>query len=225
MTKGQHFSPEFFKFLKDLAKNNDREWFAANKDRYESAVRDPFLRFIADFAAPLGSISHCFRADPKPSGGSLFRIYRDIRFSKDKSPYKTHVAASFFHGDSGKEIQAPGFYLHMEPGHCFAAAGVWHPDPRTLTMIRTAIVERPKEWQALRRSKLEIEGDRLAKPPRGFDANHQFIDDLKLKDFVNSVKFTEKQVCGPGFLMEFAAACKTSAPLVRFLTTSVGLEW
>ena len=86
-----------------LEENNDRDWFAANKSRFESAVRDPFLRFIADFAAPLGSISSSFRADPKPSGGSLFRIYRDIRFSKDKSPYKTHVAASFSHGDAGKE--------------------------------------------------------------------------------------------------------------------------
>ncbi len=225
MTKGQHFSPELFKFLKNLARNNDREWFAANKDRYESAVRDPFLQFIADFAAPLGGISPCFRADPKPSGGSLFRIYRDIRFSKDKSPYKTHVAASFFHGDSGKEIQAPGFYLHMEPGSCFAAAGLWHPDARTLTMVRTAIVGRPKEWQAIRRSKLDIEGERLTKPPRGFDPNHQFIDDLKLKDFVSSVRFSEKQVCSPRFLMEFAAACKKTVPLVRFLTTAVGLDW
>ena len=227
MTKGQHFSPEFFKFLKDLARNNDRDWFAANKDRFESAVRDPFLRFIADFAAPLGSISPNFRADPKPSGGSLFRIYRDIRFSKDKSPYKTHAAASFPHGDSGKgkEIQAPGFYLHLEPGSCFAAAGLWHPDARTLTMIRTAIVERPKEWQAVRRSKLAIEGERLSKPPRGFDPNHQFVEDLKLKDFVNSMMFSEKQVCSPGFLMEFAAECKKTVPLVRFLTTAVGLDF
>jgi uncharacterized protein (TIGR02453 family) len=225
MTKGQHFSTEFFKFLKDLARNNDRDWFAANKDRFESTVRDPFLRFISDFAAPLGSISPCFRADPKPTGGSLFRIYRDIRFSKDKSPYKTHMAASFFHGASGKEIQAPGFYLHLEPGSCFAAAGLWHPDAPTLTKVRTTIVERPKEWQAVRRSKLEIEGERLAKPPRGFDPNHQFVEDLKLKDFVNSVMFSEKQVCSSGFLMEYAAACKKTVPLVRFLTTSVGLDW
>ena len=225
MTKGQHFSPELFKFLKDLARNNDRDWFAANKDRFESVVRDPFLRFIADFAAPLGSISPSFRADPKPSGGSLFRIYRDIRFSKDKSPYKTHVAASFSHGDSGKDIQAPGFYLHLEPGSCFAAAGLWHPDARTLTAVRTAILERPKEWQAVRRSKLEIEGERLTKAPRGFDPNHQFVEDLKLKDFVSSVMFSEKQVCAPGFLMEYTAACKKTVPLVRFLTTSVGLDW
>jgi uncharacterized protein (TIGR02453 family) len=188
-------------------------------------VRDPFLRFIADFAAPLGSISPNFRADPKPSGGSLFRIYRDIRFSKDKSPYKTHVAASFSHSDSGKDIQAPGFYLHLEPGSCFAAAGLWHPDARTLTAVRTAIVERPKEWLAVRRSKLEIEGERLSKPPRGFDPNNQFVDDLKLKDFVNSVMFSEKQVCSPRFLMEYAEACKKTVPLVRFLTTSVGLDW
>ena len=86
-------------------------------------------------------------------------------------------------------------------------------------------MERPKEWQAVRRSKLEIEGEKLSKPPRGFDPNHQFVDDLKLKDFVNSVMFSEKQVCSPGFLMEYSEACKKTVPLVRFLTTSVGLDW
>lgn len=221
----QHFSSELFKFLKELRRNNDREWFTANKPRYESAVRDPFLRFIADFAPRLQGISPCFVANPKPTGGSLFRIYRDIRFPQDKSPYKTHVAAHFPHHDSGKDVSALGFYLHLEPRSCFAAAGVWHPDAPRLTKIRTAIVERPSEWRAIRRGKLTVQGATLTRPPRGFDPNHPFVDDLKLKDFVTTVSFTERQVCTPRFISEFAAACRKMSPLVRFLAAPLGLEW
>jgi uncharacterized protein (TIGR02453 family) len=225
MSSSQHFSSDLFKFLRELKRNNDREWFSANKQRYESAVRDPFLRFIADFAPLLHSISPCFVADPKPTGGSMFRIYRDIRFSQDKSPYKTHAAAHFPHQGSGKDASAPGYYLHMEPRSCFAAAGLWHPDPRTLMKVRMAIVERPHEWQAVRRSSLTVEGDRLSRPPRGFDPDHQFVEDLKLKDFVTSVSFTDKQVCSPRFVLDFARACQKMSPLMRFLTESLGLEW
>jgi uncharacterized protein (TIGR02453 family) len=221
----QHFSPDLFKFLKDLKRNNDRDWFLANKPRFEAVVRDPFLRFIADFAPLLHGISSNFVANPKPNGGSLFRIHRDIRFSEDKSPYKTHVAANFPHRDAGKDVSAPGFYLHLEPGSCFAAAGVWHPDARTLTKVRTAIVEHPKEWDAVRRNKLKVQGDRLTRPPRGFDPDHRFIEDLKLKDFVYSVTFPEKQVCSPRFLLDFAAECRRMSPLVRFLTAPLGVEW
>ena len=116
-----------FDFLRDLRDNNDREWFAANKGRYVTDVRDPMLGFIADFAAPLAEISPHFVADPRANGGSLFRIYRDTRFSRDKTPYKTNVGAHFRHA-AGKDAHAPGFYLHLEPGMCFAACGVWRPD-------------------------------------------------------------------------------------------------
>lgn len=220
-----HFSPDLFKFLKELKNNNNREWFAENKQRYESSVRDPFIRFITDVAPMLHGISPRFVADPKPSGGSLFRIYRDIRFSKDKSPYKTHVAASFPHLGARRDFASAGFYLHLEPRGCFAAAGVWHPDPATLALVRKGIIERPKEWQAIRRSKLEVQGDRLTRPPKGFDPNHAFIDDLKLKDFVSSVRYTDKEVCDPKFILEFAATCRKMSQLVRFVTTSLGLEW
>ena len=220
-----HFSTDLFRFLQELKDHNNREWFAENKQRFETSVRDPFLRFIADFAPMLHGISPRFVADPKPNGGSLFRIYRDIRFSKDKSPYKTHVAASFPHLGARKDFSAAGFYLHLEPRGCFAAAGVWHPDPATLARVRKAIVERPKEWQAIRRSKLEVQGDRLTRPPKGFDPNHPFIEDLKLKDFVSSIKYSDKQVCDPKFILEFADTCRKMSPLVRFVTTSLELEW
>jgi len=219
-----HFSSDLFRFLRDLKTNNNREWFAENKPRFERSVRDPFLRFIADVAPMLHGISPRFVADPRANGGSLFRIYRDIRFSRDKSPYKTHVAASFPHFGARKDWSAGGYYLHLEPRGSFAAAGLWHPDPTTLASVRNGIAERSKEWQAIR-NKIEVHGDRLTRPPKGFDANHKFIEDLKLKDFVTSVSYTDKQVCDPKFILEFATSCRTMSPLVRFITTSLGLEW
>ncbi len=184
MTNQPHFGRELFKFLVELAGNNNREWFNANKERYERHVREPFLCLIADFAPRLRSISPHFLADPRPTGGSLFRIYRDIRFSKDKSPYKTHAAAHFPHRGTGGEVHSPGFYLHLAPGASFAAGGIWHPDSATLDKVRTVIVKRAKAWETVRRAKLPIEGDIFARPPKGYDPNHPFIEDLKRKDFV-----------------------------------------
>ena len=123
-----YFQEGLFTFLKELRANNDREWFAANRERYETQVREPFVRFISDFEPILHQISPHFRADPRPSGGSLFRIYRDTRFSKDKSPYKTAAAAHFPH-ERGRDVHAPGYYLHLEPGSVFAGAGLWRPVP------------------------------------------------------------------------------------------------
>ena len=113
MAREPHFTPALFKFLRELNKNNTREWFQANKDRYETDVRNPMLGFIADFAPYLEGLSPQFVAEPRRSGGSMFRIHRDTRFSKDKSPYKTHAAAQFGHA-RGKDVHAPGFYLHLE---------------------------------------------------------------------------------------------------------------
>ncbi len=141
-----YFSPDTFGFLGELRANNNRDWFLANRARYESVVRDPFLQFIADLAPRLERISPHLVADPRPSGGSFIRIFRDTRFSKDKSPYKWHAAAHFRHV-KGKDIHAPGFYLHLEPRQVFAANGLWHPDPPTLARIREAIVASPARWR------------------------------------------------------------------------------
>ena len=127
----QPITPALFEFLLDLKDNNTRPWFEENKERYRSDVRDPVLDFIAAFAEPLANISPHFRADPRPNGGSLFRIYRDIRFARDKRPYKTNAGAHFRHS-AGKNAHAPGFYLHLEPGECFAGCGVWRPDSNAL---------------------------------------------------------------------------------------------
>ena len=217
------FRPELFEFLRQLRRHNNREWFARNKHHYQQAVVDPALLFIGSFASYLARLSAHFIADPRPTRGSLFRIYRDTRFSPDKRPFKTHVGIYFSHA-AGKDVQAPGFYLHIEPANCFAAAGIWHPDSRALTRIRTAILERPQQWAKVRR-KLELAGDQLTRPPRGYDPNHRFIDDLKRKDFIASVAFTEKQVCAPTFLRDYTAACRTMLPLVEFTTKALDLKF
>jgi uncharacterized protein (TIGR02453 family) len=216
------FHPELFDFLRQLKRHNNRDWFARNKARYEKAVRDPALLFITSFGAHLHKLSPHFVADPRPTRGSLFRIYRDTRFALDKRPFKTHVGIHFSHA-SGKDAHAPVFYLHLEPDNCFAAAGVWHPDNSALTKIRTAIVAGPEQWAKTTR-KLEIEGDKLMRPPRGFDPNHRFIEDIKRKSFLASVGLTEEQVCSPGFMEQFATACRTMLPLVAFTTRALGLQ-
>jgi uncharacterized protein (TIGR02453 family) len=216
------FSPELFDFLRQLKRHNNRDWFAKNKPRYEETVQDRALMFISSFGPHLHKLCPHFVADARPSRGSLFRIYRDTRFSPDKRPYKTHVGIHFSHV-SGKDAHAPVFYLHLEPDNCFAAAGVWHPDSGALTKIRTAIVAKPDQWAKVR-SKLELEGDTLMRPPRGFEPNHRFIEDIKRKDFVASAGLTEAQVCSPKFMRDFVSACRTMLPLVEFTTRALGLE-
>jgi uncharacterized protein (TIGR02453 family) len=219
-----YFSPEFFKFLKALSRNNNRKWFQKNKPRYEKVVFQPSLRFIKDASSQLKTISPYLVADPKPFGGSLFRIYRDIRFSKDKSPYKTNVAMEFWHKKRGKKSYT-GLYLHMSPGQSFVGAGIWHPDALTLNKVRRAIVSEPEAWRQVKQSGLEIEGDSLKRSPSGFDPNHPFIEDLKLKDLTAGVRFSNAQVTSPGFMEDFIKAGKKLNPLNEFLADVLGLPW
>jgi uncharacterized protein (TIGR02453 family) len=229
MAPDAHFSPKLFRFLKDLKANNSRDWFHQNKARYEQDVKQPLLEFVADFAPLLRRISPVFVADPRPVGGSMFRIHRDTRFSADKSPYKTNAAARFPHA-GGANVHTPGFYLHLEPGSVFAGAGIWHPDPASQTRIRQAIVADPKRWKRILAAKgfrehLELSGESLKRPPRGFDPEHPLVEDLKRKDFICVANFSEKQACAPAFLRQYTEVCRASAPFVRFLTEALGFEW
>jgi uncharacterized protein (TIGR02453 family) len=187
-------------------------------------VLAPSLRFIKDASKELKAISPHLVADPKPFGGSLFRIYRDIRFSKDKSPYKTNLAMEFWHQRRGKKTYA-GLYLHMAAGDSFAGAGVWHPDALTLNEVRKAIVSRPEAWRNVKQSGLKVEGESLKRPPSGFDPDHPFINDLKLKDLTAVVRFTNAQVTGPRFMEDFIQAGKKLNPLNKFLADTLGLPW
>lgn len=222
---GSYFSPKFFKFLKDLEKNNDRQWFNANKERFEEDARDPFLNFIADAGPHLRKVSTQIMADPRPVGGSLFRIYRDVRFSKDKSPYKTNLGAHFRHA-AGKDVPAPSFYLHLSPGESFLGGGMYQPDSKSLRNIRDAIADHPGRWKAVLRAKLDLadEGS-LVRPPQGFDADHPYIDDIKRKSFIASARFTDSQVCAADFMARFAKECKSMGPLMKFLAEAVAVAW
>ncbi len=225
----QPISTALFDFLRELRANNERAWFEANKARYREAVRDPMLDFIAAFAGPLAQVSPHFRADPRPNGGSLFRIYRDTRFSKDKTPYKTNVGAHFRH-EAGRDAHAPGFYLHLEPETCFAGCGIWHPDGPALAAIRDAIVERADEWRRITTAKdflgtFELTGQALKRPPRGYDPDHPLIDDLKRKDFVAVTRFSEAEACAPDFPERFAAIARTGAKFTAFLSRAVGVPF
>jgi uncharacterized protein (TIGR02453 family) len=229
MTKKAYFGPGLFRFLRELAQHNDKGWFEKNRERYETEVRGPLLRFIADFGEPLARVSDHYLADPRPAGGSMFRIHRDTRFSKDKSPYKTHAAAQFRH-EVGKDVHAPGFYLHLEPGDMFVAAGLWRPDPAALGLIRAAIVRHPDRWKQAAhgkafRARWELSGESLQRPPKGVAPDHPFVEDLKRKDFIAWLPFTQAQICAPDFLERCAKACTESAPLMKFLTTAVELPW
>lgn len=223
MPESAYFTPELFEFLRQLKRRNNRDWFNANKERYENDVRLPALRFIVSFAPRLHKISPHFTADPHPTRGSLFRIYRDTRFSADKKPYKTHVGMSFNHA-AGKRVHAPGFYFHLEPEGCFAAGGIWHPDSQALAKIRSAIVREPEHWRAATR-KLELAGDSLSRPPRGYDPSHPFLEDLKRKDYIASLSFADDQVCSPKFMRDFDSACRSLAALVEFTTLALGRKY
>jgi uncharacterized protein (TIGR02453 family) len=218
------FSRELFTFLRDLREHNDREWFQANKPRYLDVVQEPALRFVAEFAQLLEGISRHFVADPRPVGGSLFRIYRDTRFSKDKTPYKTQVGIHFRH-ELAKSAHAPGFYLHLEPGSVFAAGGIWRPDTETLGRLRQAIAADPQGWakatRAVTSGGFRLEGDALKRPPTGFDPAHPAIEELKRKDFIAVANLTERQVVEPRFANRLAELFRTTTPLMRFLCAAI----
>jgi uncharacterized protein (TIGR02453 family) len=219
------FSPGLFTFLRQLKSHNNREWFEANRARYVADVEAPMLQFIADLAPRLRAISKAIVVDRRRFGGSMYRIYRDTRFSADKSPYKTHVAAHFRHEGRKTHHSVPGFYLHLEPGGSIGGGGIYHPDAPTLARIRTAMVENEKAWAAVKKLGLEIEGETLKRAPAGFDAKHRFVDDLKRKDIYALVSFTDAEVVGPDFLDRYTESCHRVAPLVEFLATALRLKW
>jgi uncharacterized protein (TIGR02453 family) len=223
------FSPELFAFLRELAANNDREWFTANKDRYVAEVQEPALAFVEDVGMRLPEVSRHFVADARTTGGSLFRIYRDVRFSKDKSPYKTNIGIQFRHAQS-RDVHAPGFYLNLEPDRVFMACGLWHPDRDTLHAIRTAIAAKPGRWKAVVEEppftkRFRLGGEALKRPPAGFDRDHELIEDLKRKDFIAYTDLTESRVVAGGFLDEFVGLCGDAADFMRFLCDSARVPY
>lgn len=224
-----YFSDKTFRFLRGLARHNDREWFAAHRGDYEQHLKAPFQRLITDLQPELPAISPHYRADPRGTGGSLFRIHRDTRFSSDKTPYKPWGGARFFHARS-KQVPAPSFYLHVQPGNCFLGAGLWHPEPDVQRRIRNFLADNPAGWrQAVHtpafRRRFEFWGESLVRPPRGFPADHPLIGDLKRKDFTAGRALADDVVLGPRLRRAVVSGFTALAPLVDYLCAALDLEF
>ena len=224
------FPAGLFAFVRELSLNNERDWFNSNKDRYKAEVLAPMSAFIAEMDTRFARVSECFICDPKPHGGSMFRIYRDVRFSHDKRPYKEHIACQFRHV-AGKDAHAPGFYFHLEPSNIFFGGGIWHPPGPVLRKVRTAIAHNGQEWKRItgaasfRRRFGGVRGDSLKRPPQGFDADHPMVEELKRKSFFAIQDSTEKEAKAKGFAREVERSFVAMAPMMRFLTEAVGLPY
>ena len=223
------FEPRTIRFLEQLKANNNREWFKENKTRYEDDVLDVALRFIISMQDPLAEIAPRFTAVPTRVGGSLMRVYRDTRFSKNKLPYKTNIGIQFRH-EQAKDVHSPGYYVHIEPDNVFLGAGMWRPDPDSLRKIRERIAARPREWQRARgdkafAGKFSLGGESLTRPPRGFDKDHECIEDIKRKSFIAVRELSVDDCLQPQFQRTVESSFRVAEPYMRFLCKAVGVRF
>ena len=226
----RYFTRGVFEFLEELEENNNKEWWEANKDRYITTIREPALDFVEDFGEKLTTISPHFKADTRVNGGSLMRPYRDVRFSKDKTPYKTNVGIQFRH-ERGKDVHAPGFYLHLQPGENFAGVGLWSPETKIARAIRQGINDDPARWKKVAHAKTftdtwSIAGhddDYLKRVPKELDPAHPYPDDLRLKSFTAGRRLTQASVTSDKFADELLGAYKKAAGYTEFLCDAIGV--
>ena len=223
------FTQATFSFLEALSANNERPWFEAHKQEYEDFVRTPALDFIGRMSDEMPAISRHFLAQPKKVGGSLMRVYRDTRFSRDKTPYKTNIGIQFRH-ELGKDVHAPGYYLHIAPEQCFLAVGLWRPDADALFRIRQAIVQNDEAWLAARddagfRNRFTLEGDALANAPRGFARDHPWVEDLKRKDFIAMMPLARKVITSRALHSHVVESFRQAAPYMRFLCGALEIRF
>lgn len=224
------FSKELYKFLTDLAGNNNKQWFETNKDRYLRYAKEPSVCFVISMKDKLAAISPSYIADPRANGGSIFRIYRDTRFSKNKQPYKENIGFQFRH-IAGKDAHAPGYYVHIQPGENFAGGGIWLPPTSILNKIRDAMVRNTDEWLKIKRFISEsegvsfMEGDRLKRPPRGYPPDHPLVEDLMRKTIFAGRNLKDKDVTSPGFIDDVEAVFLDIVPLMRFINEALDLSF
>jgi len=222
-----HFTAGTFAFLETLAANNNRDWFADHKQDYEDQVRSPALAFVEAVGQRLPEFAPHFRADSRKMGGSLMRVYRDTRFGKDKTPYKINIGIQFRH-EVGKDVHAPGFYVHISGSQCFVGVGTWHPPSPSLAAIRKAIVERPQDWCAARDDAqlsrwFALVGDSLKTAPRGFAKDHPMIEDLRRKDFIAISDIAPALIEQEDFADMVCDYFKAGIPLMQFLCKALRL--
>jgi uncharacterized protein (TIGR02453 family) len=229
MAKAGYFTSDGLRFLSELRDHNDKAWFDDNKARFEEGLRGPGLRLVADLGPVLAKVSKHFVAEAKPNGGSMSRIYRDTRFSKDKSPYKTALFFHFHHA-RGTEDAMPAFYFHVEPGASTVGGGIWHPATPALEKIRRAIVKSPAAWdKAKGRSKVgaacTMGGEVLKKVPRGYDPEDPHVEDLKRKDFGVHQETADAVLTSPSLPADLGKRFAAAAPVLEFLCKAVGLPF
>jgi uncharacterized protein (TIGR02453 family) len=225
----QIISPKLFKFLRELSRHNNREWFTEHKSRYENEVKHPAVELVRQIASPLARVAPMLEAIPKGHGGSVMRIYRDTRFSKDKTPYKTNVGISIRH-QAAKDIHAPGVYVHLDPQECFIGAGCWHPERKVLSAIRAAIDEDPQTWTKTRdnkrfREKFDLVGERLKTAPRDYAKDHPLIEDLRRTDFIGIAPLTTAEITGGEIVNILIDHVKRAKPLMQFLCDAIDVPY
>jgi uncharacterized protein (TIGR02453 family) len=222
------FSSRTFAWLEELRTHNNRAWFEANRDRYESDVREPALAYIEAMVPILSRISKHFTAVAKRSGGSLMRVHKDMRFARDSQPYKTNIGIQFRH-ERGRDVHAPGFYLHVEPGECFLGAGIWRPESRALRAIRMEIADRPGAWSRVSTArfaeKFDFHGEQLTRPPKGFAADAPCLDDLRRKDYIALTQISDAFVRRRDLPAKTGELFARTAPLMRFLCGALDLDF
>lgn len=223
------FRPETVAFLTELKNNNNRDWFNENKSRYEEQVLDVALRFIQSMQDPLAEFAPRFTAIPKRMGGSLMRVYRDTRFSKNKTPYKTNIGIQFRH-EQARDVHAPGYYVHIDPDQVFLGAGMWRPASEALRGIRERIADKPEEWERVRDDKtfkrhFKLGGESLTRPPRGFDKEHPQIVDIRRKDFIAVKNMTLEDALNPRFQQKVETSFKAATDYMRFLCKAVNVQF
>ena len=228
----RYFSRGVFDFLKELEANNNKEWWEDNKDRYVNTIREPALDFIDEFGEKLKRISPHFVADSRSNGGSLMRPYRDVRFSKDKTPYKTNVGIHFRHA-RGKDVHSPGFYVHLQVGQNFAGVGMWTPETPVARKIRQAINDDPAGWKKVAHAKAfddiwSLGGhdeDYLKRVPKELDQGHPYPDDLRLKTFTAGTRVTQTFVTSEAFDEDLLKMFDKAGPYTRFLCDAIGVPF
>ncbi len=209
------FSREAVQFLTDLASNNDRAWFQPRKDAYERLLKEPLEELIAELADRFAARGIPLEADPRRSP---FRIYRDVRFSKDKSPYKTNLGASFpLVGASGI-----GGYFHLAPGEIFVGGGMWHPEPPLLAFFRTRVAADPTTIRALMAEPafagtFTLGGDQLKRVPAGYSPDHPAADLLRHKDVVFSRRLSDDEAFSSQLPDLIASSLAAAVPLMTYL--------
>lgn len=222
------FSKSSIKFLESLKENNNREWFNENKAEYEALIREPALDFIATMNEPLHELTPHFIAEPKKVGGSMMRPYRDTRFAKDKTPYKTNIGIQFRHA-GGKNVHAPGYYVHIEAEESFIGIGLWKPEPEQLFSIRQSISEKYDQWcllsKTIKKHGYDFTGETLKRPPKLFDKEDPAIEEIKRKSFLIIKSFNNEELFSPDFVKYVAQEFEKSHEFMQFLCRAVKVSF